>query len=246
MTRYKLTIEYDGTAYHGWQRQVDLSTVQEEIEKAAFRLTGQTVVLQCSGRTDAGVHALGQVAHVDFPDGFAEFKVRDGLNYYLKPQPIAIIKAEAVPDDFHARFSTTERAYIYRIVNRFAPLTVEKNRAWQVPKPLDVDAMHQAAQLLVGTHDFTTFRDSDCQAKSPIKTLDQLDVKRTHGDHIEIFARSRSFLHHQVRNMVGSIKLVGDGRWQLDDIPKALNAKDRKAGGPTAPPGGLYLYKISY
>lgn len=246
MVRYKLTIEYDGTLYHGWQRQLGLPTIQEEIETAAFRMTGQSLVLHCSGRTDAGVHALGQVAHLDFPDGFAAFKVRDGLNYYLKPQPICILKAEIVDDDFHARFSTLERSYVYRIVNRFAPLTVERNRAWQVPKPLDIGKMHQAAQILTGTHDFSTFRDSDCQALSPIKTLDQLDVRHVYGDHIEIFARSRSFLHHQVRNMVGSLKLVGEGRWNLDDLEKALAAKNRKAGGPTAPPGGLYLYQIRY
>lgn len=246
MIRYKLTIEYDGTTYHGWQRQEGLPTIQEEIEKAIFRMTGQSAVLYCSGRTDAGVHALGQVAHVDLPEGFADFKVRDGINYYLKPQPIAILKAEVVEKDFHARFSTTERSYVYRIVNRYSPLTIEKNHAWQIPKALDVVAMHRAAQLLVGTHDFTTFRDTDCQANSPIKTLDQLDVTETGGDHIEIYARSRSFLHHQVRNMVGSLKLIGDGRWKIDDLDRALKAKDRKAGGPTAPPDGLYLFKISY
>lgn len=246
MTRYKLTIEYDGTNYHGWQHQGNLITIQEELEKAIKRFCGQAIIAYCSGRTDAGVHALGQVAHIDLPTHMEEFKVRDGLNFYLKPQPIAVLKAERVTEEFHARFSTTERSYIYRIINRYAPLTVDKHRAWQIPKPLDVAAMHDAAQILIGYHDFTTFRDSECQAKSPFKTLDQLDVKQVGGDVIEVFARSRSFLHHQVRNMVGSIKLVGDGRWTKADLEKALNAKDRKAGGPTAPPGGLYLYKISY
>jgi len=246
MPRYKLTIEYDGTHYHGWQRQENLQTIQEEIEKAIARFCGQALVLYCSGRTDAGVHALGQVAHVDLPAEFEEFKVRDGINFYLKPQPIAVLKAERVEDDFHARFSTVERSYIYRIINRYAPLTVNKDRAWQIPRPLDFDAMREAAQILVGHHDFTTFRDSECQAKSPFKTLDELNVRRVDEDVIEVFARSRSFLHHQVRNMVGSIKLVGDGRWKKSDLEDALHAKDRKRGGPTAPPGGLYLFKIGY
>jgi tRNA pseudouridine38-40 synthase len=221
-------------------------TVQEEIEKAILRFCGQELVLYCSGRTDAGVHALGQVAHVDLPVECEDFKVRDGINFYLKPQPIAVLKAEKVGDDFHARYSTMERSYIYRIINRFAPLTVHKHRAWQIPKALNVEVMHEAAQILVGHHDFTTFRDSECQANSPFKTLDQLDVRRLDGDVIEIYARSRSFLHHQVRNMVGSVKLVGDGRWKAADLEKALHAKDRKAGGPTAPPTGLYLRKIVY
>jgi tRNA pseudouridine38-40 synthase len=246
MPRYKLTIEYDGTKYHGWQRQENLPTVQEEVEKAIQRFSGSEVVLHCSGRTDAGVHALGQVAHADLTGSYDDFKVRDGINFYLKPQPIAVLNAERVDEEFHARFSTVERSYIYRIVNRYAPLTVDKDRAWQIPRPLDIDAMHEAAQILVGHHDFTTFRDSECQANSPFKTLDQLDVQRKDGYVIEVFARSRSFLHHQVRNMVGSIKLVGDGRWKKADLEKALHAKDRTKGGPTAPPGGLYLYKISY
>jgi tRNA pseudouridine38-40 synthase len=246
MARYKLTIEYDGTNYHGWQRQDNLATVQEEMEKSIHRFCGQELVLYCSGRTDAGVHALGQVAHVDLPGHYEDFKVRDGINFYLKPQPIAVLNAELVADDFHARFSTTERSYIYRIVNRYAPLTVEKDRAWQIPRPLDFEAMRDAASVLVGHHDFTTFRDTECQAKSPFKTLDQLDVRRLDNDVIEIFARSRSFLHHQVRNMVGSLKIVGDGRWTKTDLEDALHAKDRRRGGPTAPPGGLYLYKIAY
>lgn len=246
MPRYKLIIEYDGSNYHGWQCQDNLPTIQEEIEKAAMRFCGQKTILYCSGRTDAGVHALGQVAHLDLPQAVPEFKIRDGLNFYLKPQPISILYAEQVADDFHARFSTKERSYIYRIINRYAPLTVEKGKAWQIPRPLNLDAMQEAAQVLVGTHDFTTFRDTDCQAKSPIKTLDQLDVRRTSADGIEIFARSKSFLHHQVRNMVGSIKLVGDGRWTKSDLENALAAKDRTKGGPTAPPDGLYLYQIKY
>lgn len=246
MPRYKLTIEYDGTNYHGWQMQAGLTTVQGEIEYALKRFCGQDVILYCSGRTDAGVHALGQVAHIDLPQEYPDFKVRDAINFYLKPQPIAVLDAEMVSDDFHARFSTLERSYIYRIINRYAPLTVDHGRAWNVGPTLDVDAMQDAAQALVGHHDFTTFRDTDCQAKSPFKTLDELTVRRVHGDLIEIFARSRSFLHHQVRNMVGSLKIVGDGRWTKQDLEAALLAKDRRRGGPTAPPDGLYLYQIKY
>lgn len=246
MPRYKLIIEYDGTDYHGWQRQQDLPTIQGEVEKAAQRLCGGPLTLHCSGRTDTGVHALGQVAHVDFPRYYAPFKIRDAINFYLKPHPIAVLRVEEVDDTFHARFSTQERSYVYRIINRYAPLTVEKGRAWQIPKKLDVEAMHDAAQVLVGHHDFTTFRAAECQARSPMKTLDELNVTQIDEDNIRIFARSRSFLHHQVRNMVGSLKLVGNGTWTKDDLARALEAKDRTKGGPTAPPGGLYLYQIKY
>lgn len=246
MPRYKLTIEYDGTDYHGWQMQAGLSTIQGEIEYALQRFCGQDLILYCSGRTDAGVHALGQVAHVDLPNVYPDFKVRDALNFYLKSQPIAVIKAERVADDFHARFSTIERSYIYRIINRYAPLTIDHGRAWHVVRPLNVEAMVDAAQVLVGHHDFTTFRDSDCQAKSPFKTLDELTVRQSGPDLVEIYARSRSFLHHQVRNMVGSLKIIGDGRWTKADLIAALEAKDRRRGGPTAPPDGLYLYEIKY
>jgi tRNA pseudouridine38-40 synthase len=246
MPRYKLTIEYDGTSYHGWQRQEELPTVQEEIEKAIQDLCGEYLTLHCSGRTDAGVHALGQVAHIDLPQTYELFKIRDALNYYLKPHPIAILKAEEVSQDFHARFSTTKRSYIYKIINRYSPLTLDKNRAWQVPRKLNVEAMQDACEILIGQHDFTTFRASECQALSPIKTMDELIVTHKENDIIEIFVKSRSFLHHQVRNMVGSLKLVGDGRWNKQDLKDALEAKDRTKGGPTAPAGGLYLFKIDY
>lgn len=246
MPRYKLTIEYDGTDYHGWQVQDNLPTIQGEIEKAIQKLCDQKQTLHCSGRTDAGVHAFAQVAHVDLPRPYEEFKIRDALNFYLKPQPIAILKAEEMGDDFHARFSTTKRSYLYKIINRYSPLTVDKNRAWQIPRKLDVEAMQEATKVLIGQHDFTTFRASECQALSPIKTLEELTVTQTESDVIEIFARSRSFLHHQVRNMVGSLKLVGDGRWSKQDLQAALEAKDRTKGGPTAPACGLYLYKIEY
>lgn len=246
MPRYKLTIEYDGTNYHGWQFQQGLPTVQGEIEKAVEKLCGQYCELFASGRTDAGVHALGQVAHVDLPKEYEPFRVQEAINYYLKPQPIAILSAEVTSNKFHARFSTTERSYIYRIINRYAPLTVDQGRALHVTRELDVPAMHEAAQELVGHYDFTTFRDSDCQASSPFKTLDQLEVTQKENDIIEVYARSRSFLHHQVRNMVGTLILVGNGSWSRQDLADALEAKDRRAGGPTASPAGLYLYRIKY
>lgn len=246
MPRYKLTIEYVGTDYHGWQRQDKLPTIQEEIEKAIEKFCGEFQTLHCSGRTDAGVHAMGQVAHVDLPRFYQAFKIRDGLNFFLRPQPIAILKAEEVEDTFHARFSTKERSYIYRIINRYSPLTIHQGRAWHVPRKLNVEAMQDAAQVLIGHHDFTSFRASECQSSSPFKTLDQLIVKEKGTDIIEIYTRSRSFLHHQVRNMVGSLKLVGENKWTKEDLREALAAKDRTRGGPTAPADGLYLYEIRY
>lgn len=251
--RWKLLVEYDGTPFNGWQRQEDhLLTVQKCIEDAVFKFCGEKVAAFVAGRTDAGVHAMGQVAHVDIARPTNAETVRDALNYYLKPYAVGILEAEAVPHEWHARFGACYRVYCYRLViGRRTKLTIEKNRAWQIKKELDVDAMQQAARYLIGHHDFSTFRDSDCQAKSPIKTLDRLEILRkpdylTYGQHIEIWAEAQSFLHHQVRNMVGTLKLVGDGKWQPDDVKAALEAKDRTAGGPTAPAHGLYFMRVDY
>ncbi|HSV30026.1 MAG TPA: tRNA pseudouridine(38-40) synthase TruA [Candidatus Omnitrophota bacterium] len=245
MPRYKLTIEYDGTPFCGWQRQDNGESVQGVIEQACLRFCQAEVTIVAAGRTDSGVHATGQVIHVDLPKDFAADRVRDGLNHHLKPHPVAVRAAEAVDDDFHARFSATGRAYLYRIVNRRAPLALDRDRAWRVPVALDCDAMQQAANHLLGHHDFTTFRASECQAKSPMKTLDVLQVTRQ-GDDIAVVTAARSFLHHQVRNMVGTLKLVGEGKWSPDDVRRALEARDRAAGGPTAPAGGLYLTGVRY
>ncbi|HVI87393.1 MAG TPA: tRNA pseudouridine(38-40) synthase TruA [Dongiaceae bacterium] len=245
MTRFKLTIEYDGGPFVGWQRQDNGPSVQQAIEEAILKTTAETVTIHAAGRTDAGVHALGQVAHADLDYRIEADRLRDALNFYLRPTPVAIIAAEQVAEDFHARFSAKGRAYCYRIVNRRSPLTVDLGRAWHVKSPLDVPAMHKAAQLLLGHHDFTTFRASQCQAKSPMKTLDRLDVHRI-GEDIEVIAEARSFLHHQVRNMVGSLSMVGIGKWSADRLKAALDAKDRAKGGPTAPPDGLYLTAIRY
>ncbi len=245
MTRFKLTLEYDGGPFVGWQRQDIGLTIQQALEEAVFRITGETVVVQGAGRTDAGVHALAQVAHVDLEKAIEAGKLRDAINYHLKPAPIAVTAAEVAAADFHARFSATGRAYLYRIVNRRAPLTVDRSRAWRIGTPLDATAMHDGAQVLVGHHDFTTFRATLCQAKSPVRTLDRLSVHRV-GEEIQIVAESRSFLHHQVRNMVGTLRLVGEGKWTKDDLAAALDARDRAKGGPTAPPDGLYLTRVSY
>jgi len=245
MTRFKLTVEYDGGPFVGWQRQDNGPSVQQAIEEAILKTAGETVTIHAAGRTDAGVHALGQVAHADLDYQIEADRLRDALNFYLRPTPVAIIAAEQVTDDFHARFSAKGRAYCYRIVNRRSPLTVDLGRAWHVKSPLDVPAMNKAAQVLLGHHDFTTFRASQCQAKSPMKTLDRLDVHRI-GEDIEIIAEARSFLHHQVRNMVGSLSMVGIGKWSADRLKAALDAKDRAKGGPTAPPDGLYLTAIRY
>lgn len=245
MTRFKLTVEYDGGPFVGWQRQDNGPSVQQAIEEAILKTTAETVTIHAAGRTDAGVHALGQVAHADIDYRIEADRLRDALNFYLRPTPVAIIAAEQVAEDFHARFSAKGRAYCYRIVNRRSPLTIDLGRAWHVKSPLDVPAMHKAAQLLLGHHDFTTFRASQCQAKSPMKTLDRLDVHRI-GEDIEVIAEARSFLHHQVRNMVGSLSMVGIGKWSADRLKAALDAKDRAKGGPTAPPDGLYLTAIRY
>ena len=245
MTRYKLVLEYDGTGTVGWQRQDNGPSIQGALEAAVAGFCGEEVSVLGAGRTDAGVHALGQVAHLDIARETTADTLRDAVNQHLKPQPIAVLSAEAAAADFHARFSATSRSYLYRIVNRRAPLTLDRGRAWYLPVPLDAAAMHEAAQLLVGHHDFTSFRAAECQAASPVKTLDVLAVTRQ-GDVIEVRARARSFLHRQVRNMVGSLKLVGAGKWQAQDLKAALEARDRRPAGPTAPAGGLYLVAVSY
>jgi tRNA pseudouridine38-40 synthase len=245
MPRYKLTLEYDGTPFVGWQLQESGSSVAGALAEAIERFAGERPDVSGAGRTDAGVHALGQVAHVDLEKEWDTDTVRDALNAHLRPHPIAVIAAEHAADDFHARFSATARHYRYRIVNRRADLAIERERAWRIAKPLDIPAMHTAAQKLVGHHDFTTFRSAECQAKSPQKTLDRFDVARE-GDDIRIEASARSFLHHQVRSMVGSLALVGEGRWRVDDLAKALAAKDRSACGPVAPAHGLYLVRVDY
>lgn len=245
MPRYKLIIEYDGAPFVGWQVQKNGVSVQGALAHAIEAFCGEPVTVSGAGRTDAGVHALGQVAHFDLQREHEPDTVRDALNAHLRPHPIAILNAERVPPDFDARRSARRRHYLYRIVNRRADLALERGRAWRVPRPLDADAMHQAAQFLVGRHDFTTFRSSECQAKSAEKTLDRLDVSRA-GEEIQIAAAARSFLHSQVRSMVGSLVLVGEGKWTAHDLARALAARDRTACGPVAPPEGLYLVKVEY
>jgi tRNA pseudouridine38-40 synthase len=243
--RCKLTLEYDGGGFVGWQRQANGLSVQQALEEAVQRFCGETVAAVAAGRTDAGVHATGQVAHVDLEREASPETLRDALNFHLKPLPVSILSAEVAPEGFHARFSAVQRRYLYRIVNRRAPLALDSSRAWRVPQPLDAEAMHRAAQALVGRHDFTSFRASLCQAASAVKTLDRLDVARQ-GEELTIRAEARSFLHHQVRNMVGSLRLVGEGRWSEPDLARALEARDRTAAGPTAPAHGLYLIEVRY
>jgi len=243
--RYKLTIEYDGTPYVGWQVQDNGPSIQAALTEAIAAFAGERVAVQGAGRTDAGVHALGQVAHVDLNKDWDVETVRDAINFHLRPQPIAILAAEHVADDFDARFSATKRHYLYRICNRRADLALEQNRVWRVPRPLDAAVMQTAAQLLVGRHDFTTFRAAECQARSPVKTLERLDVARD-GDEVRIVAAARSFLHHQVRSMVGSLVHVGEGKWRADDLAAALAARDRARCGQVAPAQGLYLVRVEY
>ncbi|MFY9734766.1 MAG: tRNA pseudouridine(38-40) synthase TruA [Rhodoplanes sp.] len=245
MPRYKLVIEYDGAPFVGWQVQENGVSVQAALEAAVAAFCGESISLRGAGRTDAGVHALGQVAHLDLTREWDADTVRDAINAHLKPHPIAVLSAEIVAATFDARFSALKRHYLYRIVNRRAPLALEAARAWRVARPLDAQAMNAAAQNLVGRHDFTTFRAAECQAKSPVKTLDRLDVERS-GEHVRIHASARSFLHHQMRSMVGSLALVGEGKWSPDDLARALEARDRKACGPVAPPDGLYLVGVDY
>ena len=245
MPRYKLVIEYGGAPFVGWQVQDNGLSVQAVLTAAIAAFSGETVAVHGAGRTDAGVHATGQVAHVDLAKAWDTDTVRDAVNAHLRPHPVAVLSAEAVAPDFDARFSATKRHYLYRIVNRRADLALDRLRAWRIGRPLDSAAMHAAAQRLVGRHDFTTFRAAECQAKSPVKTLDRLDVERD-GEEIRIHASARSFLHTQVRSMVGSLALVGEGRWSADDLARALAARDRTACGPVAPPDGLYLMKVEY
>ncbi len=245
MPRYKLTIEYDGGPFCGWQYQENSPSVQRAIMTAIEAFSGEKVMVQGAGRTDAGVHALGQVAHFDLASERDTDTVRDAINAHLRPLPVAILSAEKVPGEFDARRSAVRRHYLYRIANRRPDLAIERGRAWRLPRRLDAEAMHAAAQRLVGKHDFTTFRSTECQAKSPEKTLDRLDVSRL-GDEIHISAVARSFLHNQVRSMVGSLVVVGDGKWQAADLARALEARDRSACGPVAPPDGLYLVKVDY
>ena len=245
MPRYKLTIEYDGTPFVGWQRQANGLAVQQAIEDAAAPLGCAPNSLRGAGRTDAGVHATGQVAHLDLAKAYRTDSVRDAINANLKGHPIAILGAAIVPETFEARFSATRRTYRYRIVNRRAPAALEANRVWLVKRPLDAAAMHRAAQALLGRHDFSTFRDSECQANSPVRTLDRMDVTR-HGPAIEIVVAAQSFLHRQVRSMVGSVEHVGSGRWNEADLRAALDAADRRRCGQVAPAAGLYLETVDY
>jgi len=245
MPRFKLTIEYDGTPFVGWQRQDNGPSVQAALEAAVRGYCQVDTLVQGAGRTDAGVHALGQVAHVDLPRDDREEVVANALNAHLRPHPVAVLKAEKVDDEFHARFSAKERGYVYRIVNRRAPAVLQINKVWWVSTPLDAAAMHEAAQVFVGKHDFSSFRAAECQAESPVKTLDEIAVARD-GDLISITTRGRSFLHHQVRNFVGTLKYVGEGKWSAVDVKRVLEARDRSAAGPTAPPDGLYLTHVRY
>jgi tRNA pseudouridine38-40 synthase len=245
MTRFRLTVEYDGRPFMGWQRQAHGPSVQQAIEEAVTAITGETPPLHAAGRTDAGVHGRAMSAHVDIARAITPFRLGEAINARLRPLPVAILACEAVDDDWHARFSCIGRRYIYRIVNRRAPLTLEAGLAWQVAAELDAGAMHDAAQRLVGAHDFTTFRSAHCQALSALKSLDRLDVRRD-SDVIEIEAAARSFLHHQVRSMVGCLMLVGRGKWSADDLSDALEARERARLGFNAPPDGLYFMEAVY
>ncbi len=245
MPRYKLVIEYDGAPFVGWQRQANGLSVQEAIESALYALSGETITIRGAGRTDAGVHAKGQVAHADLSKAWRTDVLRDALNAWLRPHPIAILVAEHVENSFDARFSAVRRHYLYRITNRRAPLTLEAGKSWLVKRKLDAGAMHEAAQTLLGFHDFTTFRDSECQAESPLRTQERFDVMRA-DEEIEIFAAARSFLHSQVRSMVGSLEHVGSGKWRIEDMGAALAARDRRRCGMVAPPDGLYLMQVDY
>jgi tRNA pseudouridine38-40 synthase len=245
MPRYKLTLEYDGTPFVGWQMQENGPSVQGRLAAAIKAFSGEDVIPRGAGRTDAGVHARGQTAHFDLAKDWQPWKVRDALNAQLRPDPISVLDCEQAADDFDARFSAVARHYLYRIVNRRSPLALDHDRAWQIAHALDAEAMHGAAQLLIGHHDFTTFRSSECQAASPVKTLDRLIVTRS-GDEIRIEAAARSFLHNQVRSMVGSLKLVGEGKWTAGDLRGALQARTRGACGPVAPSYGLYLVQVDY
>lgn len=245
MPRYKLTVEYSGTGLVGWQRQPNGPSVQSILEEAFANFSGVDVHIQGAGRTDAGVHATGQVAHVDLPRLYPPHEIRGAANFFVRPWPVSVLEVQLVDDDFHARFSAIGRRYLYRILNRRAPPALDAGHVWHIGIPLDTEAMAAAAARLVGHHDFTSFRATECQARSPLKTLDRLEVHRV-GDEIRIVTAARSFLHHQVRNMVGTLKLVGLGKWTADDVSAALAARDRSAAGPTAIPDGLYLSEVMF
>ena len=245
MTRFALTLEFDGTPFMGLQRQAHGPSVQQAVEDAVFATTGERATMHAAGRTDAGVHALAMRAHVDIARPIAPFRLMEALNAHMRPAPVSVVECEEKPEDWHARFSCIGRNYLYRICNRRAPLTLEANRAWLIHQPLDADAMHRAAQALVGRHDFTTFRSVHCQANSPVKTLDRLEVRRE-GEFVLVEAAARSFLHHQVRSMVGCLALVGMGRWAEQEVARALAARDRQALGLNAPPQGLYFVDAAY
>ncbi len=245
MTRFRLTIEFDGRPFMGWQRQAHGPSVQAALEDAAKKVTGEDVVVYAAGRTDAGVHAEAMVAHLNIAKDITPFRLMEALNAVLRPQPVALLDCTVVDDDFHARFSCIGRRYIYRIVNRRAPLALDQGRAWRVVQALDDAVMHDAAQILIGTHDFTTFRSVHCQSASPVKSIDRMTVRRF-GDEIEVEVAARSFLHHQVRSMVGCLVLVGQGKWSKTDFEAALLARDRTALGLNAPPDGLYFVEAMY
>ena len=245
MTRFALTVEYDGRPFVGWQRQAHGASVQQTLEEAVFAMTGERAAVHAAGRTDAGVHAIAMRAHVDVARTVEPFRLMEAINALVRPAPVAVLACERVADDWHARFSCRGRAYDYRIVNRRAPLTWEAGLAWQVPQPIDAEAMHAAAQALVGLHDFTTFRSAHCQADSALRTLDRLDVIRS-GDRLHVRAAARSFLHHQVRSMVGCLAMVGIGRWTGAELAAALAAKDRARLGLNAPPDGLFFVEAIY
>ena len=245
MTRFRLTIEYDGRPFMGWQRQAHGPSVQQAIEDAARTICGEEVTVHGAGRTDAGVHAEAMAAHIDIERVITPFRLMEGLNARLRPLPVAILACEPVSEDWHARFSCLGRRYIYRIINRRAPLALDQGRAWRVPQALDADAMQGAAQILTGTHDFTTFRSAHCQSASPVKSIDSIAVSRI-GQMIEIEVAARSFLHHQVRSITGCLMMVGKGQWSKDDLAAALEAKDRAALGFNAPPDGLYFVEARY
>ncbi len=249
MPRYALKIEYDGTLFSGWQRQKDQPSVQETIERALARLDPAGPLIAGAGRTDSGVHATGQIAHVDLARDWQPFRLMEALNYHLRPAPVAIVAIAPVAGDFHARFSARERHYLFRLITRRAPLVLERGRVWHVNRPLALEPMQQAAQMLVGHHDFTTFRSTQCQAKSPLKTLDELRISAhpvAHGVELRFHLRARSFLHNQVRSIVGTLERVGIGAWRPEDVRAALLARDRTACGPVSPPQGLYLTQVDY
>jgi len=245
VTRWKLILEYDGGPFVGWQRQALGESVQQTLERAIGKMTGEAVAVHGAGRTDAGVHALGMAAHVDISKTLTAHRLREGVNALVRPAPISVLEVEPVADDWHARFSCTGRRYLYRILNRRAPPAVERGRVWHVALPLDIEAMAEGAAKLIGTHDFTTFRSAHCQSDSPVKSLDSLKVERV-GNEVHVHAAARSFLHHQVRSMTGCLAMVGRGQWSPNDIAAALEAKDRAALGLNAPPQGLYFVEASY